>query len=80
MASVHRSIVALHAGSGRHEGLDTGVGAMNVGDGPGSRDDLWTRVKRELLGLDQQLVARLVLRLRAGGFASMLMDARPAKS
>jgi hypothetical protein len=34
---------------------------------------------KELRGLDQQLVARLVLRLRAGGFASTLMDARPAK-
>ncbi|KAH9069353.1 hypothetical protein EDB83DRAFT_2374695 [Lactarius deliciosus] len=80
MASVHRSIVALHAESesGRHEALDTGVDTMNVDDGPGSRDNSVARVK-ELCGLDQQLVARLVLRLRAGGFASTLMDARPAK-
>jgi hypothetical protein len=77
MASVHRSIVAFHSGSGRHEALDTGVDAMNVDEGPGSRDHLGARAKRELLGLDQQLVARLVLRLRAGGFT--LMDARPAK-
>ncbi|KAH8992180.1 hypothetical protein EDB92DRAFT_1858423 [Lactarius akahatsu] len=81
MASVHRSIVALHAESesGRHEALDTVVDAMNVDDGPGSRDNSVARVKMELCGLDQQLVARLVLRLRAGGFASTLMDARPAK-
>ena len=79
MASVHRSIVAFHSGSGSHEALDTGVDAMNVDEGPGSRDDFGARVRRELLGLDQQLVARLVLRLRAGGFASTLMDARPAK-
>ncbi|KAH9053735.1 hypothetical protein EDB87DRAFT_1650039 [Lactarius vividus] len=81
MASVHRSIVALHAESesGRHEALDTGVDTMNVDNGPGSRDNSVARVKRELCGLDQQLVARLVLRLRAGGFASTLMDARPAK-
>jgi len=77
MASVHRSIVAFHAGSSRrHEGLDTGVDAMNVDEGPGSRDNLGAR---ELLGLDQQLVARLALRLRAGGLASTLMDAHPAK-
>ncbi len=82
MASVHRSIVAFHAESesGRHEASDTGVFAMNVDHGPGSRDNLVARVKKELRGLDQQLVARLVLRLRAGGFASTLMDARPAKA
>jgi hypothetical protein len=79
MAAVHRSIVALHAGSRRHEALDVGADTMNVDDGSGSRDNVVTRVKRELYGLDQQLVARLVLRLRAGGFASTLMDARPAK-
>ena len=79
MASVHHSIVALHAGSRRHEALDAGADAMNVDDGPGSRDVVVARVKRELCGLDQQLVARLVLRLRAGGFVSTLMDARPAK-
>ena len=79
MASVHRSIVAFHSGSGQRDGLETGVDAMNVDEGPGSRDDFGARVRRELLGLDQQLVARLVLRLRAGGFASTLMDARPAK-
>jgi hypothetical protein len=79
MASVHRSIVALHAGSGRAEALDVGADVMSVDDGPGSRDNVVARVKRELYGLDQQLVARLVLRLRAGGFASTLMDARPAK-
>ena len=79
MASVHRSIVALHAGSRRHEALDPGVDAMNVDDGPGSRDNLGARVKKELCGLDQQLATRLVLRLRAGGFASTLMEARPAK-
>lgn len=82
MASVYRSIVALHAESEcrRHEVFSAGVDAMNVDDGPGSRDNLVARVKRELRGLDQQLVARLVLRLRAGGFASTLMDARPAKA
>jgi hypothetical protein len=82
MASVHRSIVALHAEgeSRRHEALDAGVDAMDVDDGPGSRDSLVARVKKELRGLDQQLVARLVLRLRAGGFASTLMDVRPAKT
>lgn len=80
MASVHRSIVAFHAGSRRHEALDTGVDAMHVDGAPGSRDSLVVaRVKKELRGLDQQLVARLVLRLRAGGFASTLMDARPTK-
>ncbi|KAI9436232.1 hypothetical protein H4582DRAFT_463442 [Lactarius indigo] len=81
MASVHRSIVALHAESesGQHEALDTGVDVMNVDDGPGSRDDSVARVKKELCGLDHQLVARLVLRLRAGGFASTLMDVRLAK-
>jgi len=78
MASVHRSIVALHAESSRHGALDTGIDAMSVDEGPGSRDVLVARVK-ELRGLDQQLVARLDLRLRAGGFASTLMDARPAK-
>jgi hypothetical protein len=82
MASVHRSIVALHAESEsrRHEALDVGVDAMIVDDGPGSRDNSVARVKKELRGLDQQLVARLVMRLRAGGFASTLMDARPAKA
>lgn len=80
MASVHRSIVALHAGSRRHQALDVGADAMNVDDGPGSRDNVVARVKRELYGLDQQLVARLVLRLRAGGFAFTLMEARPAKA
>ena len=79
MASVHRSIVTFRAGSERHEDLDTGVDAMNVDEGLGSRDDLRARVKRELLGLDQQLVAPLALRLCAGGSASTLMDARPAK-
>ena len=79
MSSVHRSIVAFHSGSGRHEGLDTGVDVMNVDEGLGSRDDFEARVKRELLGLDQQLVARLVLHLRAGDFASALIDGRPAK-
>ncbi len=78
MASVHRSIVALHAAR-RNEALDTGVDSMNVDDGPGSRDDLVTRVKMELRGLDQQLAERLVSRLRAGGFASTLMDVRLAK-
>ena len=70
---MHRCIVTFHAGSGRHEALDTGGEAMNVDEGPGPRDDLGARVKRELLGLDQQLVANLVLRLRAGGFTSTLM-------
>jgi len=45
---VHRSIVAFHVGSSRrHEGLDTGVDAMNVEEGPGSRDYSGAR---ELLG------------------------------
>lgn len=81
MASVHRSVVALHAESEsrRHEASDAGVNAMDVDDGPGSRDNLVVRVKKELRGLDQQLVAHLALRLRAGGFASTLTDARPVK-
>jgi hypothetical protein len=66
-------------GADGHEALDVGADVMSVDDGPGSRDNVVARVKRELYGLDQQLVARLVLRLRAGGFASTLMDARPAK-
>ncbi|KAI0255223.1 hypothetical protein BJV78DRAFT_1178422 [Lactifluus subvellereus] len=79
MASVHRSIIALHAEteSRGSAALDTGVDAMDIDDGLGSRDIVVARVREELRGLDQQLMARLAQRLRTGGFAPTLIDANP---
>jgi hypothetical protein len=80
MASVHRSIIALHVETEcrRSVAVDTDVDAMDIDDGSGSRDAMVARVKEELRGLDQQLVARLAQRLRTGGFSSTLVDASPA--
>jgi hypothetical protein len=77
MASVHRSIIALHAETQnrRHVNVGTGVGAMDVEDGSGSQDVTAARATEDLSGLDQQLVAQLADRLYAGGFASPLVDA-----
>ncbi|KAI0294285.1 hypothetical protein B0F90DRAFT_1670535 [Multifurca ochricompacta] len=80
-ASVHRSIIALHAEVERRQNVtvDMGVDVMIVEDGPGSRDIVVARVREELRGLDQQLVVRLAQRLRTGGFAPTVMDANPLK-
>jgi hypothetical protein len=77
MASVHRSIIALHVETqnGRNSTTDTGVDAMDVEEGAVGRGMAVVRAGEELYGLDQQLVARLAQRLRTGGFASPLMDA-----
>jgi hypothetical protein len=79
-ASVHRSIIALHAETEcrRSMTLGTGADAMDTDDGSGFRDAMLARVGEELRGLDHQLVVRLAQRLRMGGFASTLMDASPA--
>lgn len=81
MASVHRSIIALHLETQSRRGVttDTSVHAMEIEDGSGSRDTVVVaRAREELHGLDQQLVGRLAQRLRTGGFTSTLMDASPA--
>ena len=77
MASVQRSIVALHVETrnSRKVTTDTGVDAMDVEDGLVGGAMVVARTREELCGLDQQLVARLAQRLRTGGFASPLMDA-----
>ena len=75
-ASVHRSIIALHAETeSRGTVAPAGIDAMDMDDGLGSRDIKVARVREELRGLDQQLVARLAQRLRTGGFVPTLMDA-----
>ncbi|KAI9453736.1 hypothetical protein F5148DRAFT_1288946 [Russula earlei] len=76
MASVRRSIIALHeeTQSRRIVNVDTDVIAMDVEGGSGSGDVVVTRVGEELYGLDQQLVERLAQRLRMGGFNSASMD------
>lgn len=77
MASVHRSIIALHTETQnrRRVHVDMGADVMDVEDGSGSKDAVAARAREDLYGLDQQLVARLADRLCAGGFASALMDA-----
>ena len=74
MASVHRSIIALHTEtpSGRRVHVDMGADVMDVEGGSGSNDAVAARARERLCGLDQQLVARLADRLCAGGFASAL--------
>jgi hypothetical protein len=76
-ASVHRSIIALHAETQniRRVHMDMGADAMDVEGGSGSKDVVAVRAREDLYGLDQQLVAQLADRLCAGGFASPLMDA-----
>ncbi|KAF8471559.1 hypothetical protein DFH94DRAFT_696417 [Russula ochroleuca] len=80
MASVHRSIIALHVETQntRNTTLDTGVDLMDVEGEAVGRGTAVARAGEELHGLDQQLVARLAQRLHMGGFASPLMDACPA--
>jgi len=75
MASVHRSIIALHAvtQSRPSVNLDTDT-AMDVEDGSGFRDVVVAGVKEEFPGMDQELVTRLAERLRTGGLSSALMD------
>jgi len=77
MASVHRSILALHVETrnSRNLTVDTGVDAMDVEDGHIGRVMAGAGAREELHGVDQQLVARLAQRLRSGGFSSPLMDA-----
>jgi hypothetical protein len=77
MASVHRSIIALHVETQnrRRVNVDTGADAMDVEDDSGSKDVAAARTREDLYGLDRQLVTRLADRLCAGGFASPLMDA-----
>jgi hypothetical protein len=77
MASVHRSIVALHVETrnSRIVTMGTGVDAMDVEEGHVGRSMAGVGWREELDGLDQQLVARLAQRLRSGGFCSPLMDA-----
>jgi hypothetical protein len=72
MASVHRSIVALHVETrnSRIVSVGTGIDVMDVGDGRAGRGT----AGEEHHGFDQQLVARLAQRLRSGGFSSPLMD------
>jgi hypothetical protein len=77
MASVHRSIVALHVETRNRRIviMGTGVDAMDVEEGHVGRGMAEVAAREELHGLDQQLVARLAQRLRSGGFCSPLMDA-----
>lgn len=77
MASVHRSVIALHVETqnSRSVNTDMGVATMDVEDGSGSKDTAVARAREDLCGMDQQLVARLAHRLYAGGFASPLMEA-----
>lgn len=79
MASVHRSIIALHVETQntRNTTMDTGVDSMDVEEELAGRGSAVARAREELHGLDQQLVARLAQRLHMGGFASPLMDASP---
>ncbi|KAI0270285.1 hypothetical protein BGY98DRAFT_1010837 [Russula aff. rugulosa BPL654] len=77
MASVHRSIIALHVET-RNSGIvavDACVDPMDLEEGHVGRDMVVVGAREELHGLDQQLVARLAQRLRCGGFSSPLMDA-----
>jgi hypothetical protein len=76
MASVHRSILALHVETrnSRIATMDTGVDAMDVEDGHIGRVVAGVGAREELHSLDEQLVARLAQRLRSGGFSSPLMD------
>lgn len=76
MASVHRSITALHveAQSRRNVNANMALDAMDV-EGAGSKEIVVARAREDLYGLDQELVARLAHRLCNGGFASPLMDA-----
>lgn len=77
MASVHRSIIALHVET-RNSGIvtmDAGGDPMDLEEGHVSRAMAVVGAREELHGLDQQLVARLAQRLRCGGFSSPLMDA-----
>jgi hypothetical protein len=77
MASVRRSIIALHVETrdSRIVTMDKGVDAMDVEKGHVGRGMAGVGAKEELHGLDQQLVTRLAQRLRSGGFSSPLMDA-----
>jgi hypothetical protein len=77
MASVHRSIIALHeeTRNTRRVNADMGVDTMDVEDGSGFKDAAVARAREDLCGMDQELVARLAHRLYAGGFASPLMEA-----
>jgi len=77
MASVHRSIIALRAET-RRVAMDMGGDAMDVEEGSSSGDTAVASPREELYGLDQQLVARLALRLHTGGFTSTLLDSDPA--
>ena len=77
MASVHRSIIALHVETRNTPSVNTDMGGdtMDVEDGSGSKDAAVAKAKEDLRGMDQQLVARLAHRLYAGGFASPLTEA-----
>jgi len=76
MASVHRSIIALHAEprNSRIVAMDTGVDTLDVEEKHVGRDIAGVEAREELDGMDQQLVTRLAQRLRSGGFSSPLMD------
>ncbi|KAH9961038.1 hypothetical protein BC827DRAFT_351769 [Russula dissimulans] len=76
MASVHRSIAALHAEtqSRPNVNVDTHVVAMDVEDGSSCRDVVVTGAKEELSCMDQELATRLAERLRTSGLSSALMD------
>lgn len=76
MASVHRSIIALHVET-RNSGIvtmDTGVDPLDAEEKDVGRDMAGVGAREGLHGLDGQLVARLAQRLRSGGFSSPLMD------
>jgi hypothetical protein len=77
MASVHRSIIALHVETqnSRNVTTNTDVDDMDVEERAAGRGMAVVKAREELCGLDQQLVAQLAQRLRTGGFASPLMDA-----
>ena len=77
MASVHRSIIALHVETrnSRIVTMDAGVDPMDLEEGHAGGSMAVVGAREELDGLDQQLVARLAQRLRCGGFSSPLMDA-----